>query len=249
MARGADLRAARVAAHDVVVAFGGQAVLDGVGFALDAGEMVLLRGENGSGKTVLFNVLSGYLSPDRGEVTVEVNGRRVNPPGTSPERLARRGVGRLWQDIRLFSTMTVLDNVLASTSGLWGENPVMAVFARTAVVRQERQAHARALENLAAVGLVDRAHSSCDMLSVGQMKRVALARLLQMEASLLLLDEPMAGLDVAAASSLAADLSRLRDTGKTILVAEHRAAALMEVADRVWHLGNGRLTETEGRRA
>lgn len=239
---------ARVEARDVVVAFGGQTVLNNVGFALHAGEMVLLRGENGSGKTVLFNVLSGYLPPDRGEISVEVNGRRLDPSGTSPERLARSGVGRLWQDIRLFPTMTVLDNVLASTSGLWGENPVWAVFARTKVMRQERQAQARALENLAIVGMADRAHSSCDMLSVGQMKRVALARLLQMEASVLLLDEPMAGLDAAAADALATDLGHLRDVGKTLLVVEHRAAALMEVADRVWHLSEGRITELEGRR-
>jgi ABC-type branched-subunit amino acid transport system ATPase component len=248
MAHEASVRGARVEARDVVVAFGGQTVLDGVRFVLNAGEMVLLRGENGSGKTVLFNVLSGYLSPDQGDVRIEVDDLCVNPAATSPERLARLGVGRLWQDIRLFSTMTVLDNVLASTFGLWGENPILAVVARLAVARQERRARARALDNLEAVGMADRAHSSCDMLSVGQMKRVALARLLQMEASLLLLDEPMAGLDATGAATLAGDLARLRDAGKTILVVEHRTAALIGVADRAWYLHQGRIAEFEGQR-
>lgn len=247
VAREATLSGARVEARDVVVAFGGQTVLDGVSFALNAGEMGLLRGENGSGKTVLFNVLSGYMRPDRGDVRIEVNEFCVNPAVSSPEHLARRGVGRLWQDIRLFPTMTVLDNVLAGTSGLWGENPVLAVFARGKVRRQERQARARALDNLAAFGMADRAHSSCDMLSVGQMKRVALARLLQMEASLLLLDEPLAGLDDDAGAELVGDLARLRDVGKTILIVEHRAIALLGVADRVWHLHEGRFGEAEGR--
>lgn len=242
-ARRAAVHGARVEARDVAVAFGGQTVLDGVDFELKPGELVVLRGENGSGKTVLFNVLSGYLTPDRGEVRIRLNGAWLNPSVTSPERLARRGVGRHWQDIRLFPTMTVLDNVLASTQQLLGENPALAIMARFEVARQERLARARALENLAVMGMAERADSSCDMLSVGQMNRVALARLLQMEASLLLLDEPLAGLDSSAAKAFARDLARLRDSGKTVLVVEHRADLLVGAADRVWHLSGGRIAE------
>jgi ABC-type branched-subunit amino acid transport system ATPase component len=245
----ADLRAcAQVRAVDL--AFGGQKVLAGVNCDLRPGELVILRGENGSGKTALLNVLSGYLAPDCGSVRLQLGGVWTEITGVSPEFLARRGVGRLWQDIRLFPSMTVLDNVLAGTARMLGANPVFALLARPAALRQERRARGRALQNLALVGMADRAQSSCDMLSVGQMKRVALARLLQMEASLLLLDEPFAGLDAAAVSSLALDLERLRtERGKTILMVEHRRDVVAHIADRVWTMKDGRIEESEGSRA
>lgn len=249
LARGQEIECAlphigaRAIAKDVGISFDGQPILEGVSFELRPGELVLLQGENGSGKTVLFNLLSGYLAPDRGEIRLEFGEVRVSPSVLGPERLARRGVGRLWQDIRLFPTMSVLDNVLVATPKLLGQNPALALIARAAVVSQERRARKRALENLSAMGMAERADSSCDMLSVGQMKRVALARLLQLEASLLLLDEPLAGLDAGTVQSLVSDLVRLRDLGKTILVVEHRAGALASFADRVWRLQGGRIFE------
>jgi len=237
---------ARAMLRDVKIAFGGQTVLDGVTFDLRPGELALLGGENGSGKTVLLNVLSGHLAPDRGSVELQFGERRVDAVRSSPERLARLGLGRLWQDIRLFPSMTVLDNVLAGTAGMLGQNPILAVLALPAVLRQERMARKRAHQNLATVGMADRAQSSCDMLSVGQMKRVAVARLLQMEASLLLLDEPLAGLDADAAEAFSHDLGRLCSKhGKTILVVEHRHDAISRFADRVWKLNHGRLEEIE----
>lgn len=240
---------ARAEVRSVDLAFDGQEVLHGVTFDLQAGELALLRGENGSGKTVLLNVLSGYLAPDRGSVRLQLGGEWIDAAHASPERLARQGVGRLWQDIRLFPSMTVLDNVMAGTARMLGESPLFALLARPAVLRQERAARERALDNLAALGMADRAASSCDMLSVGQMKRVALARLLQMEASLLLLDEPLAGLDAAAVESFARDLDRLRkEQGKTILVVEHRHDVLSRIADRVWTMNDGHVVEGEASR-
>lgn len=240
---------ARVEVRAVDVAFGGQKVLDGISIDLRPGELALLRGENGSGKTVLLNVLSGYLAPDRGSVRVQLGGEWIDTARSSPEHLARRGLGRLWQDIRLFPSMSVIDNVLAGTARMLGEHPMFALLARPAVLRQERAACARALQNLALVGMADRASSSCDMLSVGQMKRIALARLLQMQASLLLLDEPFAGLDAVAVASFARDLDRLRrEHGKTILVVEHRHDIVSRIADRVWTMVNGHIAESEAGR-
>ena len=237
---------ARVEVRSLGVAFGGQTVLDGVTFDLRPGELALLRGDNGSGKTVLLNILSGHLAPDRGSVSLRLGGRWINAVRSSPENLARRGVGRLWQDIRLFPSMTVLENVLAGTAKMLGQNPWLALLARPAVLRQERAARERALENLAIVGMADRAGSSCDMLSVGQMKRVAVARLLQMEASLLLLDEPLAGLDAAAVEAFANDLERLRgEHGKTILAVEHRHDVISRFADRVWQMNEGHVVEID----
>lgn len=231
----------------VDLAFDGHKVLDGVTFDLHPGELALLRGENGSGKTLLLNVIAGYLTPDRGSVRLQLGGEWVDAARVSPERLARRGVGRLWQDIRLFPSMTVLDNVLAGTARMLGENPVFALLARPAVLHQERAARDRAMQNLTLVGMAERARSSCDMLSVGQMKRVALARLLQMDASLLLLDEPFAGLDASAVASFALDLERLgREHGKTVLVVEHRHDVVSQIADRVWTMTDGHIQESEG---
>ena len=233
-----------VAVRDLALAFGSQTILDGVSFDLRPGEIVLLHGGNGSGKTVLLNVLCGYLTPDAGSVGLELSGKRVDPSRTAPERLARLGVGRLWQEIRLFPTMTVLDNVLAATPKLPGGRPLCAHYLRPGAVRDEQRA--KAMEHLRRVGMSGRARSSCDMLSVGQMKRVALARLLQMEARLLLLDEPFAGLDVDAVAALARDLERVRDERRrTVLIVEHRRDALS--VDRTWTIGEGRIREEGGR--
>ena len=240
---------ARAEVRAIDLAFGGHRVLAGVTFDLRPGELALLRGENGSGKTVLLNVLSGYIAPDRGSVRLRVGGTWIDATRASPEVLARRGVGRLWQDIRLFPSMTVLDNVLTGTARMLGAHPLFALVARPTVLRQERSARDRALENLALLGMADRSLSSCDMLSVGQMRRVAPARLLQMEASLLLLDEPFAGLDAVAVSSFALDLDRLRkEQGKTILVVEHRHDVVSHIADRVWTMIDGRIEESDASR-
>ena len=231
-------------ASGVSLRFGGQQVLDRLDFTLGTGELVMLRGENGSGKTTLLNALSGYLRPDKGDIQLRLSDGWIDVTSIDPERLARQGVGRLWQDIRLFPTMTVLENVLAATPGLIGQNPLLAVVARPWVREQERIAHKQAMHNLSVVGMEHRADSSCNMLSVGQMKRVALARLLQMETKLILLDEPLAGLDSAAAEALVKDLAHLcTEHGKTILVVEHRYDRIEGIADRVCFLRKGKVVE------
>src|SRR3990172_6371399 len=120
-------------------AFGGQVVLDDISLDLRQGEVILLKGENGSGKTTLLNILTGNLEPDIGNINVSINGSKetfkfpkpwwmeLNPfDHFTPERLAWEGVGRLWQDIRLFPTMTTLDNVAIATPRQKGENTLMA---------------------------------------------------------------------------------------------------------------------------
>jgi len=224
----------------VTASFGGQHILKDVTFDLRTGELVLLRGDNGTGKTSLLNILSGFLKPTSGSVKLRLKEKWVVPHNVGPVNLARHGVGRLWQDIRLFPTMTVLENVLAATPRMLGTNPLFALAAFPLTLRQERQARERAMNNLALVGMDGRASSSCDMLSGGQMKRVALARLLQMEATLLLLDEPLAGLDHDSTETLVSDLYRLRsEHHKTLLVVEHRHERLAAIADRALTLRGG----------
>jgi len=243
-----DMETVRVQlrAQGITMAFGGQQVLRGVDLDLTGGQIALLRGPNGSGKTTLLNILSGFLKPDAGTATLAFNGTQVDILRETPDRLARLGISRLWQDIRLFSTMTALENVLAASPHAIGINPAIALFALTKVKRQEREFREQALHWLDLLGMADRADSSGDKLSVGQSKRVAIARLLQTGAQVLLLDEPLAGLDRDSAEKLVHDLNRLADTThKAMLIVEHNHDAIAPVCDVRLTLENGCLQREE----
>ena len=238
-------------------AFGGQVVLDNISLDLKRGEVVLLRGENGSGKTTLLNILTGNLEPDSGELHVSINGNResflwpkkwwkeLNPfDHFTPERLAWEGVGRVWQDIRLFPTMTTLENVAVSTPKQMGENPVLA-FATPGVVKSERSNIETSSEWLRKLGLGDRLDSSCDKISLGQMKRVAIARAIQAGAKVLFLDEPLSGLDKKGISEVMNYLETLvKQNFMTLVIVEHvfNIPNIFKLADTVWTLSNGNLS-------
>lgn len=231
-----------VRAEDIKLSFGGQHILDRVSFFLAARSAILLRGDNGAGKTTLLNVLSGFLRPDSGRMHLSINGRELDVIRSDPAEIARAGVGRLWQDIRLFPTMTVIDNVMAATPSFVRQNPLLALVAWPHVCRQENVARKEAVENLRRVGMEDRAFSSADKLSVGQMKRVAIARLLQSKADLWLLDEPLAGLDKDSASTFMALLDDVRRAhGKTFVIIEHQHERVAPICDEAWHLADGML--------
>lgn len=237
---------ASLSARDIAIAFGGQKVLCGVDVDLHGGQIALLRGPNGCGKTTLLNILSGFLRPDAGTATLAYNGRRVDILRESPDKLARLGIARLWQDIRLFPTMTALENVLAASPHALGIHPFAALFSPGRVKRQERCFHEQAMHWLDLLGMADRARSSGDMLSVGQSKRVAIARLLQTGAQVLLLDEPLAGLDRESADKLVHDLNLLADTThKAMLIVEHNHDAITPVCDLRLTLEDGRLRREE----
>ena len=241
---GSTTAIARLVIEELSLSFGGHNILQDLSLILYSGELVLLRGENGSGKTTLLNLISGYVKPDRGRIRLTRSDKKVDVIASSPDKIARLGLGRLWQDIRLFPTMTVLENVMAASIDGKGQNPLLAIAAWPWIFRQERNILTRAMENLRLVGMDNRAKSSCDMLSIGQMKRVAIARLLQMEAEILLLDEPLSGLDTTSTSTLVNDLDRLRtEYNKTIFVVEHRYKWMQNIADRVFFLRNGQIVE------
>lgn len=231
-----------VQAEDLGLTFGGQCVLDRVSFSLASRSAILLRGDNGAGKTTLLNVLSGFIRPDFGRVHLWVNGGYLDVTRCDPVEVARAGVGRLWQDIRLFSTMTVIENVLAATPGFTRQNSVSALAAWSRVRRQGKDAKLEAMDNLRRVGMEDRALSSADKLSVGQMKRVAIARLLQSKAELWLLDEPLAGLDKGSADSFMVLLDNVRRAhGKTFVLIEHQHERVVPICDETWYLADGVL--------
>jgi branched-chain amino acid transport system ATP-binding protein len=245
-------------ADELHKSFGGQAVLDGISVELRRGEVVLLRGANGSGKTTLLNILTGNLEPETGTIHLSTDWteetlrfprtlwQELNPFNSfTPERVARAGVGRTWQDIRLFSTQSLRDNIAAAAPDQLGENPVWTLLRRPAMCREERQHRKAAIDSLENLGLAGRDTSSADKISLGQAKRVSIARAVHAGARVLLLDEPLAGLDESGISGVMQLLKRLvRESGLTLVLVEHvlNIPYVLELASKVWTLEEGRLT-------
>jgi branched-chain amino acid transport system ATP-binding protein len=224
-------------------AFGGTAALVDVDLGVAQGEIVGLIGPNGSGKSTLINVVSGFYKPDAG--IVRVAGRVMT--GASPQHLRRMGMARTFQNLRLFESMTVMDNVLVGLhpESVAGFGPIRTWFraiVRTPDARRvERKNVAMAAEALRAFDLVDLAATRVKDLSYGLKKRVELARALVANPRLLLLDEPAAGLTTAEIEDLLAALSDYRETwAPAILLVEHRLELVLTVSDRVVVLDAGR---------
>jgi len=239
-------------------AFGGQVVLSGLSLTLRRGEVVILRGDNGSGKTTLLNILTGNLEPDNGNFFLATDGiaetfrfprpwwKNLNPfDHFVPERLAKLGICRSWQHMRLFSSQSLLNNISVATSQQLGENPLWTVLRRGSVKREEEHLCNQTKVILERLGLEGRENSSADMVSFSQAKRVAIARALQTGASTLFLDEPLAGLDAEGVNQVMGLLEELaHDSSMTIVIVEHASNILrvLDLATTVWTLANGEVT-------
>jgi branched-chain amino acid transport system ATP-binding protein len=239
-------------------AFGGEIVLDGVSGEIHRGEVVLLRGENGSGKTTLLNMLTGNLAPDSGQILLNASGRGehfhfprrwwegLNPfDHFTPERVASEALGRTWQDVRLFETQTLRDNIVVATPLQRGENPLRALVAGRSIRRDEEAGLNRAREILGRLELAGRETSSADKISLGQAKRVAIARAVAAGAKILFLDEPLAGLDGTGIQSVTEMLGELVNRHRiTLVIIEHlfHIPRILKFANTVWTLSGGKLT-------
>jgi ABC-type branched-subunit amino acid transport system ATPase component len=237
--------------------FGGRVVLDGINLELCRGEVVLLRGENGSGKTTLLNILTGNLEPNAGEIRYSTKTtprayhfprrwwQELNPwSHFGPEFVAKEGMGRTWQDIRLFRSLLLRDNIAVARPGQPGESPVFALLnpSRTRKVEARIQAEADAL--LARLGLAGRESSSADKVSLGQSKRVGIARAVAAGARVLFLDEPIAGLDHRGIADILTLLESLvSDRHLTLVIVEHvsNQPHLHGLVTTDWLLENGKL--------
>jgi len=238
--------------------FGGQIVLDGISLELCRGEVVLLRGDNGSGKTTLLNILTGNLEPDAGIIRLYTNGveenfhfprlwwENINPfDHFTPERVSNEGVGRTWQEVRLFSTHSLRDNVALATPGQVGENPAWVMLRPFTVRNQEQQILNTTKAMLAGLGLKGRETSSADKVSLGQSKRVAIARAIQAGARIIFLDEPLSGLDAPGVSEVMELLKELADEHKvTLVIVEHifNIPRVLNLATTVWTLKDGKVS-------
>ncbi len=215
---------ALLSVRNVTRRFGGIVAIDDVSLDVEPGEIVGLIGPNGAGKTTLFNVVTRLYKPDSGEL--EFDGKSLLH--TPPYRIVRRGIARTFQNVELFRTMTVLDNVLV------GAHTRTKSFAGAA-------ARARALEVLDYVGIADVADRPVAGLPFGTLKRVELARALVADPRLLLLDEPAGGLNHEEVGELGSFIKTLRDDFKlTVLLVEHHMGLVMGIAERIYVLDFGR---------
>lgn len=218
----------------VSVAFGGLQALDGVGLAVGSGSIHSLIGPNGAGKTTLVNIISGFYRPDRGRL--EFEGRSI--AGLAPAAIARRGLVRTFQTPQLFEDLSVRENVMVGAAG-------HRLGALTAALAGSRAGEARLRDDagrlLAEVGLEAWAEAPARSLPFGLRRRLEMARALAAGATMLLLDEPAAGLSPAEMEDLGRRLEALRAGGRTILLIEHHMDLVMAVSDRVTVLDEGRL--------
>ena len=232
------MSAAILEVRDVVRTFDGLRAVDEASFDVATGSITALIGPNGAGKSTLFNVVSGFLSAERG--TVQFEGRRIDR--APPHRIAQRGLVRTFQVPRALTRMSVLDNVLLAAPRHPGEQLSGVVLRPGRVRSRERKAHERADELLALFRLDGHAGEYAGVLSGGQRKLLDFARVLMAEPRLVLLDEPMAGVNPALGRQLVEHVLRLRtETGMTFLFVEHDLDIVMEASDRVIVMNEGRV--------
>jgi branched-chain amino acid transport system ATP-binding protein len=217
--------------------FGGLIACNDVDFAVPQGSIVSLIGPNGAGKTTFFNMLTGVYTPTSGEIVF--NGHDV--AGLPPHAVTHLGVGRTFQNIRLFPTMTSLENVLVGMHSRLHGGIVRSVLRTPGLRREERDAADRARELLRYCDLPPTADDSYAMhLSYGDQRRLEVARALATEPKLLLLDEPTAGMNPQETAQFTAFVSRVRDErGVTVLLIEHDMKVVMGISERVTVLDYG----------
>ena len=216
--------------------FGGLQALSDVAVTIQAGQVYGMIGPNGAGKTTFFNVITGLYSPDSG--TFELGGSPYKP--SAVHEVAKQGIARTFQNIRLFPEMTALENVMVGRhvrthSGLFG-----AVFRTASFKAEEAAIELRSRELLEYVGISEYADYRARTLSYGDQRRLEIARALATDPKLIALDEPAAGMNATEKLVLRALIDRIRNDGRTILLIEHDVKLVMGLCDRVTVLDYGK---------
>jgi branched-chain amino acid transport system ATP-binding protein len=223
-------------AEDVRKEFGGLVAVNDVDFTIPERSIVSLIGPNGAGKTTFFNMLTGVYKPTAG--TIVFDGQNVT--GKPPHAITERGIGRTFQNIRLFQSMTALENTLVGMHARLHGGMLKAVLRPPSVKREEVAARERAHELLEFCGLTGRDDEYARNLSYGDQRRLEVARALATQPKLLLLDEPTAGMNPQETAEFTAFVSRLREEeALTILMIEHDMRVVMGISERVTVLDYG----------
>jgi neutral amino acid transport system ATP-binding protein len=222
--------------HSVKRSFGGLTAVDVEQVQVQRGAITALIGPNGAGKTTFFNLLTGFDAPDTGEWTF--NGQQV--AGTAPYKLARRGMVRTFQLTKALSRLTVMDNMLLGAKGQTGEH-IYAAFFPFLWSKQERANRERAMELLSRFNLAEKSVDFAGSLSGGQRKLLEMARALMSDPELIMLDEPMAGVNPALTQSLLHHIKDIREEGTTVLFVEHDMDMVHDIGDWVIVMAMGQI--------
>jgi branched-chain amino acid transport system ATP-binding protein len=214
---------------NLTVKFGGVTALNEVNIHVNEGEIAALIGPNGAGKTTVFNIVTGYYKPNSGEINLD--GKSII--GLRPSIIARSGLARTFQNIRLFGDMTTLENVTTAADGLNKSGLIGSLFGLPRSRRDEKHSFEKASELLNFIGLSHCAHQVSKNLSYGDQRRLEIARALALDPKVLLLDEPAAGFNPAEKVELASLIKKIRDKGYTVLLIEHDMSLIMGISDRV----------------
>ena len=217
--------------------FGGLRAVDGVNLSIIEKEIFGIIGPNGAGKTTLFNIITGIYVPIEGKLIFK--GKQLN--GMAPHDIARLGIGRTFQNIRLFDKLSVLDNVRVGCHGVTHSGFWSGMLGLPGSRKEEKMILNRSLELLEMVGLTDKRYEYADNLAYGEQRRLEIARALALEPSLLLLDEPGAGMNSAEKEELMVLIRQIRDDRHlTIILVEHDMNLVMNICERIAVLDYGR---------
>jgi branched-chain amino acid transport system ATP-binding protein len=216
--------------------FGGVRAVDDVSFSITKGIVHAIIGPNGAGKTTLFNLITGVLRPSSGRILFEE--REIT--GAPPERLARLGIARTFQNLQIFFNMTVRENVLVGRHLHLKRGFLSCLFHTPALRQSERQARETVDQLLERLGLARWADARADSLPYGALRRLEIARALASEPKLLLLDEPAAGCNESETRDLEGMLRQIAADGPTIVLVEHDMRLVMNFAERILVLDHGR---------
>jgi branched-chain amino acid transport system ATP-binding protein len=226
---------ALLAASGISKHFGGVQALAEVSFSITRGEIYGLIGPNGAGKTTLFNLLTGIYAPDSGRFAFDGD----DLSGLKPHQVAARGIGRTFQNIRLFANLSVLENVMIGRHVRTRAGVIGAVLRDRATREEESGIERRAADLLDYVGIGGRANEAAGSLPYGDQRRLEIARSLATDPKLLCLDEPAAGMNASETIALRRLLERIRGDGTTLLLIEHDVRLVMNVCNRVLVLDHG----------
>jgi branched-chain amino acid transport system ATP-binding protein len=215
--------------NNLTMEFGGVVALKEVNLHVSAGEIAALIGPNGAGKTTVFNVVTGYYQPTKGDVLL--NSKSVL--GLKSNKIARLGLARTFQNIRLFGDMTALENVMTGSDSRNKVGLVGSIFGTSRSRQEESLSHSRAAELLNFMGISHRSGQLARNLPYGDQRRLEIARALALEPKVLLLDEPAAGFNPQEKVELGELIKKIRDAGFAVLLIEHDMSLVMKISDRV----------------